>query len=843
MAVIDRIGRRFTASVRSLLEGQVATKVNASAAGIAADASNFGAFDGSVINDNETAKAAIQSLETELERKNSALGSALGATHLGALGGAIIPDDGSAKGALQALQSELEKKNTALGSALGASDMGEYTGSILTNNQTAKENIQNLADAVAARVIAAALAETTGAASVGADDGASGAMWSNLGGFLSYLLSSSGANAVGFMQAGSGAVLKSLLDEVRLTVNILQFYDAATHAGDYLPAWNAAIARLKALGGGILWCPYVGGYEFSYTPAINGSNITARIDDPSWSVTATTITTGQPLNAIKVSGTSSSRIVNVGIECKSKTTFDGNGASITGYTYNATAAGSHHAVYVAHAEKVHLKNVYGYNGLIGGIGFLNVYSGVVESCEGSHTVYDNGIYVFPTLDFDANDRSTWANITFINCVGHHCRNHGLGVYGAVGTTWISPRVYSCGNNVPVVGGTGVAGPVGGFGIEKHNTLSIADYHTSIEDIEIDDCYGYSFRTNCDGVRVRGGKITNAKYPDGYDPGDDTEGAWGSSVFVQNVEDVDIEVDILGSEKYGLRLKGTTSESAPAGCRFKGKIDQCAQQAAYGNVISNVFLDLSAGCNDNGDASLTTAGQNYTIEMTNNGSATYAGTGKVTLIGDFDENGSGVFTANNIGKAIVKSSISGSNNGKFWASAYHALYFSNTGIVDAANINLRDDNAKIARIAVINNADDVFIDRSTIAGDQTSTVKDYVEITGTAPTVHRGNPPTRSIYPTFSSSFTPNSTNGNPIIGAMTANMTINADSPSAPPMEGQKIRFYLLQNGTGGYTVTWNAAWIGASLTGSGTADQWAIVEFTYMNSKWVETLNTGWST
>lgn len=42
------------------------------------------------------------------------------------------------------------------------------------------------------------------------------------------------------------------------------------------------------------------------------------------------------------------------------------------------------------------------------------------------------------------------------------------------------------------------------------------------------------------------------------------------------------------------------------------------------------------------------------------------------------------------------------------------------------------------------------------------------------------------------------------IGALTGNITIGA--PTGTPSDGQTLRIRLLQDGTGGRTVTWNAA-------------------------------------
>jgi len=649
-----------------------------------------------------------------------------------------------------------------------------------------------------------------------------------------------GSSNIGFVQAGNDAA-PSTIEAIlrRPSICILDFYKPAEHAGDYLPAFANAIARLKELGGGELWCPYVGGYEFSYTPVVDGSNITVRVDDPSWKVTATAVLAGQPLNAIKFSGTLGSRISNVALVCTSETIFDGNGSNIQGYTYTTGSTGVHFAVYFAHCEKIFLQNVTGYNGLVGGISTYNAYGGTMVQCKGSTPIYDNGIYIYPTLDFDPDDKSTWANILLIGCTGEYCRNHGLGFFGAVGTIWVSPRVYKCGNNTPV---SGAAGPPGGFGCEHNNADDIDDYHCSVTDLIVIDSWGYGLRTNANGVTVRGGKISGVKVPTAYDgsvPGTptDTENAWGSAIFSQNVF-LDAEIDIELSGKWALRAKGT-SGVAPAGIRYKGKITRCRQNAIYGNGIDLLDIDLTAGCNENGDATQTANADAYYTAFVDNTNA-YPGTGKLKFKGDFNENGSGLLRVKAIGHVQIDG-VKGANNGKHWAAAYHAVYITDTDVVEAANIRLRDENGKIARIGVFGNVVVAEVDHASIAGDQTATNKPFIEFTGVAPATHRGSPPSRAVALAFGGSVTPDSARGAHVYGAMTDDMALAADTPTAPPMDGQLLVFEFLQDGAGGRSVAWDPAWFGASLTSAGTAGQRARVGFVHLNGRWTQTFNTGW--
>jgi hypothetical protein len=90
--------------------------------------------------------------------------------------------------------------------------------------------------------------------------------------------------------------------------------------------------------------------------------------------------------------------------------------------------------------------------------------------------------------------------------------------------------------------------------------------------------------------------------------------------------------------------------------------------------------------------------------------------------------------------------------------------------------------------------------------------------------------------TFSSTLAVNAALGNHFRVTMTANMTVSAPSN---PVDGQKVTFELIQDGTGSRTVTWNAAFdfgaVGAP-TLTTTASKRDVVGFVYSGSlsKWL---------
>lgn len=80
-----------------------------------------------------------------------------------------------------------------------------------------------------------------------------------------------------------------------------------------------------------------------------------------------------------------------------------------------------------------------------------------------------------------------------------------------------------------------------------------------------------------------------------------------------------------------------------------------------------------------------------------------------------------------------------------------------------------------------------------------------------------------------------------VIGALTGAITLAA--PTNVPARGKEVCIYLLQDGTGVRIPTWNAAYKGATLVGSGTANQKAIVKFRSDGTNLVQVFSSGWYT
>jgi hypothetical protein len=70
------------------------------------------------------------------------------------------------------------------------------------------------------------------------------------------------------------------------------------------------------------------------------------------------------------------------------------------------------------------------------------------------------------------------------------------------------------------------------------------------------------------------------------------------------------------------------------------------------------------------------------------------------------------------------------------------------------------------------------------------------------------------------------------VGDLTANITISAPTGGG---EGDRLTYLFKQDGTGGWTVTWNAVFRTVTPSAAGTANQTGAVEFALRGAEWVQ--------
>jgi hypothetical protein len=88
-------------------------------------------------------------------------------------------------------------------------------------------------------------------------------------------------------------------------------------------------------------------------------------------------------------------------------------------------------------------------------------------------------------------------------------------------------------------------------------------------------------------------------------------------------------------------------------------------------------------------------------------------------------------------------------------------------------------------------------------------------------------------PAYAASLTIDATAGEIVdVGALTGAITINAPTN---PVAGQELIFLLLQDGTGGRAVTWNAAFTHSWSDTGNTANKRASILFVYSGGGWLQ--------
>ena len=272
-----------------------------------------------------------------------------------------------------------------------------------------------------------------------------------------------------------------------------QDYGTVVPMSDCLSLVQQAVAAAKAAGEGTVEFPYFGGggYLVSDAIVVDFDNCTIVLDD-NITLGKTASVSTQPFGLFRFIGVLSGNthyLQNVQLRGRRKVQLDCNGRNATGYTYVIGSPGDTVGVAFIGCTNAICENIYAYNGLTGCISTSYCPGMLVRDCDVSDSQYDNGLYGFLNAEhivaFDDNNPATWGNQRFIRIRAWNCRNHGVGSYGSVGMYVENPKIWNCGNNVPI---TGTAGSAGCLGVEFDGTNYDRDHHFTATDVEMNGCY-------------------------------------------------------------------------------------------------------------------------------------------------------------------------------------------------------------------------------------------------------------------------------------------------------------------------------------------------------------------
>lgn len=249
------------------------------------------------------------------------------------------------------------------------------------------------------------MAASGGGALVGVDDGAGGSIFVSLQAFINKLLSSTGAAIVGFIQAGAGAVLRSVLDKLReASVSVVDFGAVADGVTDDAPAIQAAIDFVGGLGGGRVLIPR-GSYAVNATITIP-SNVHVSGDGmlATEIIALTTLARDNDVFTNSLNDGLSRTTYNENIRI-SDMTIDGNGHNRTG----GIVQGVGNNITLSTVRHSQIKRVRSINGALHGIDIKasvyfddGTYAGQpagpsehidIIGCIAEDTYYDDGITV------------------------------------------------------------------------------------------------------------------------------------------------------------------------------------------------------------------------------------------------------------------------------------------------------------------------------------------------------------------------------------------------------------------------------------------------------------------
>lgn len=274
----------------------------------------------------------------------------------------------------------------------------------------------------------------------------------------------------------------------------------------------AAVAKVKAAGGGTVVLPRIGGAGYLSSEPI----IVDASDIDIWLYDEARLSKATRSGFFIFMGSYGNHIRNVGLFGMGKRrVIDGNGAvmagtrSIAGYDAlqaDGLASFSYAAVSFVWCTDWLCENVEGRNGLMNSLRAVQCGRGTFRRCAGTYAAYDNGI----SVDYDPSDKrpsysdadpSTWSSAVVDSCEAHHNESLGMTSFGATGVTFINPLIYANGNDDLALPHNG-----GGLSVENDLRNMARNARCTVINPRIIGNANYGIFASLPGIEVIGGSV-------------------------------------------------------------------------------------------------------------------------------------------------------------------------------------------------------------------------------------------------------------------------------------------------------------------------------------------------
>lgn len=349
------------------------------------------------------------------------------------------------------------------------------------------------------------------ATSISSDDGASGSLWTTVAGFITYLMSSAGSSIVGFVQAGVGAITRTLQAKLRDTISVKDFGAVGNGSTNDTAAIQAAFDAIDTLGGGTLYFPQ-GTYLVTSTLLYDGQRINIE-------------GAGRQVSIIRFNPASA----DVCIELNSGAAGGQFQSSIRGLGFSSTNSTDKTAISLYNCANVFISEI-----ATSTSGWLGTNSiGVRSYGRQSLHLEDSEIACARPVVFSQNPE--WTSLSVDHFKIHHCE--------LIGTSASYPCVeFEDGVSIGTTSVIGTALVGGKDGIRWVDTTSVsAGFHLAIRDCrseQAEDDTGYALRLESTAQTLQELVVENCRF------GNDRNG-----VYLRNVHRASSRnVTISGSAK-------------------------------------------------------------------------------------------------------------------------------------------------------------------------------------------------------------------------------------------------------------------------------------------------------